>query len=345
MSFELNSPSSQPTEINDYFESTDPFENFIERYLHINGFGRKFKLLKGEVNETASYREIKDCLTFSKIIGNIVRIVSYILFPLPLIALALRERQRKERVMNIELKFNDKTFEQQKYVRLAAANIVAPCMPVETYENRIVYYLANLSSDLTHKNYEGLVAIKNYPEIAPDVLKDFVRTLTERGIVRGIYEIHLMTLMYLKSEEGDDFIPVSIKQELIQKLSNFLKNKLNLSGGNAEVEEVIYDFLASIKPKTLTKFDDEPIGVNRFEIEKEKAFANKIIEVVWELDPTFWENHANIVAEISGKWDQVCQSNYHSAGVWPYHVENAQIFLPLIKSKIAQKPVPNYRGS
>jgi hypothetical protein len=172
---------------------------------------------------------------------------------------------------------------------------------------------------------------------APEVLKDFVRTLTERGIVRGIYEIHLMTLMYLKSEEGDDFIPVSIKQELIQKLSNFLKNKLNLSGANAEVKEVIYDFLASIKPKTLTKIDDDPIGVSKSAIEKEKAFANKIIEVVWELDPAFWENHLNIVEEISGKWDQACQVAYRSVEVWPYHVESAQIFLPLIKSKIAQK--------
>jgi hypothetical protein len=122
--------------------------------------------------------------------------------------------------------------------------------------------------------------LKDYPEIAPDVLKYFVRVLTERGIVRGIYEIHLMTLMYLKSEEGDDFIPVSIKQKLIQKLSNFLKSKINLSGDNAEVKEVIYNFLASIKPKTLTKIDDDPIGVNKSAIEKEKAFANKIIEVV-----------------------------------------------------------------
>src|ERR1700733_10955959 len=175
--------------INDYIESSNPYENFFERYLHLNGFGRKFKLLKGKVNETGSYREVKDHLTFSKIIGNILRIASYILFPLPLIALALRERQRKERVVNIKLEINPKTFEQKKYVDLAAENIVAPCVPTETYENRIVYRLANLTSDLTHENYEGLVRyLKEYPEIAPDVLEDFVNTLTEKGIVRGIYE-------------------------------------------------------------------------------------------------------------------------------------------------------------
>ena len=91
--------------INDYIESTDPFDNFVESYLHLHGCGRAFRLIQGKSNgKNDNYKKVSEKLSFVNIIGNIVRIASYILFPLPLIMLLLREQHRHAKGIPVQSK-------------------------------------------------------------------------------------------------------------------------------------------------------------------------------------------------------------------------------------------------
>ena len=276
--------------INDYFEDRDPFKNFIEGYLHLNGCGKKFKLFKEKVEETGSYREVNDRLNFAKAIGNIIRIVSYILVPLPLIALGVRTWLRKTKDMNVKSIIDKNVFKEEKYTRLAAEKIEISYFSTKTNEGKILDKFLNIGGRFSHKNYNKFKQIiENYSVIAPDALENFVDIIIARkNIVKGEYEIHLMVMKYLRSTESDDYIPASTRQKLLEKLNNFLKSKINQAAQNNKKDHIIYQIVLSIKPQLIGtrptwKKEDED------KFEKEITYAKEISKIIRKLVHSSWK--------------------------------------------------------
>ena len=85
-----------------YLKPTDQFHtdnqviNFVESYLHLDGFGRKFSLVKAK-GHTLKVEQVNDPMTVAKFLGNAVRIASYVLLaPLALAALSFRSYLRSQ---------------------------------------------------------------------------------------------------------------------------------------------------------------------------------------------------------------------------------------------------------
>jgi len=328
---------SYAPKINDFVKSENYFNNFVERYLHLNGWGRKFMIFAGSVNGTkVSLIEVSDPLNIRKIMGNALRIFSYLIFPLPLIALAIRYSNRKQ------IKYD--LVEDEKY-----KNLFEETMPEQLIEyaetktpvDKLHYKLRDLSSDSLHENYEGMKGLLNYyPLLVPKAMEIYVTTLTTtRGIIRGEYEMHLLTLTYLESDDIKGIIPESTRDKLAKKLRDFFAKKFgdcSTEGKGKERKELIKQLLESINPVAVKKIParfnknselvQELLEQRQEEMKKELPFNNKNMEFVWSFGPEFWKKNIETVENVS------------SSQPIPYElreevIRNAQTFLEFLKTK------------
>lgn len=312
---------SNKLKINDQIESRNHFENIIESYLHLNGWGRKFILVKGSVRgRKNSLIEVKDPITAKKILGNVARLISYVLlFPLPLFSLAVRSWQRNQRQITLNPFQGDQALEQ-KYQKLAQETINAPFFPVKTLADKVNYRLVTLSDIFSDAIYQKLIEIMSeYKELAPEALTLFTQSLTTGRDVGGFYEKHLLTLKFLKSDVGAQLIPKLDRVALSTQITTYLKEKLVKATQASEEsrQETIQQFLSSLFPaNTGTLYKKELI-------EKEKLLAAEFMQEIFTFDPTFWHKNIVLIEKIANSKSSFNIS--HDA------IENAKLFLNFLK--------------
>jgi len=206
---------------NDRIESRNLIQNLVESYLHLNGWGRKFILVKGCVKSpTSSLIEVKDPMSAKKILGNVARLFSYVvLFPLPLFSLAIRAWQRDHRQITLN-PYQGNPVLEQRYRNLVEENIHTPFFPTKTLADKVNYHLVSLASNFSNEIYMKInETLKDYEELAPEALLLFTQFLTTGKDVGGYYEKHLVTLKFLKSAEAAKLIPDADRAAQSSKIS------------------------------------------------------------------------------------------------------------------------------
>lgn len=278
--------------INDRVESGSDFENFIERYLHLNCCGRKFKLFKGTVDVKDTVKEQIDLISTKKILGNIARVVSYIfLFPIPLACLAIRTWQRSNREIEV-ITLDENSFNDDKYINLFEVvkkpsltdsiedefaalgteneeEVKQPILQVSKEE-----LIGKVQSGLKNKKMTKATLgdfFEKYNELATEVMKKHLEYLHQEYY----YHHQLTVLDFLKSEENDGLFPDSTRLKFAEEIQSFLLDKINKAADASE--------------KDKNKFFDNIL------------FSTKnYSQEIFNLSPQFWIDNETMLKKLKG---------------------------------------------